>query len=79
MDDTPMLMERGFITELMTDEEIDSLNDAVELALNDCDDYSDEIIATEISKALWIPIAIYIDNLKDYYGMEDDFDAEQDT
>ena len=68
MDNEPILqMERGFLTERMTDEEVSSFNDAIECYLNDDPLYSDCIIAEEIGKALWKHVWHYRDTLYDYY------------
>ena len=75
----PYDMDRGLITEQMSDKEITALDDAVECYLNDAALDSDVIIATEIRRKLWKDIWAYREALEDYYSQEGDDDAEQDS
>ena len=75
----PFVMERCFITEHLTDDEIQSLNDAIECYLNGAKADSDAIIAEEINRKMWKPIWRYRKALEDYYAEEDGCNAEQDN
>lgn len=75
----PYPIERGFITEQMTDEEIRSFCDAIELYLNAEPEEADKIIAFELPEKLWRLILVYRENLSEYYAEEGDHDAEQDN
>lgn len=71
----PLEIEKGLITEQLTDEEASAFHDAIELYLyNEVDD-SDFIIATEIDKIMWKKIWIYRETLKSYYDEENDKNA----
>ena len=71
----PFPVKEGIITEQLTDEEVSSFHDAVELYLWDEPCESDCIIAMEINKSAWKKIWEYRDLLKSYFDEENDNDA----
>jgi hypothetical protein len=67
MDDN-LVMERGFLTERMDDEEIESLEEAVELYMKHKYESSDYVIAMRIGQDAWKSVWKYREHVEDCDG-----------